>query len=158
MSAAAYTGGAHSEPVEVRLEAEAEAALRQFAAAAYPNEGCGVLIGVIHADVERIHVVEATSGRNLRTDRPDDRYELDPSDIVAAERSARTRSLDIVGFWHSHPDHPAKPSDFDTDRAWPDYAYLIVSTTAAGPRDVRAWVIDERRGLFAAAPLSAAGT
>jgi proteasome lid subunit RPN8/RPN11 len=138
--------------VEIHIEAEAEAALRRFAAAGYPDEACGVLIGLAGADV--VAVDEATLGRNLRADRARDRYELDPGAIVAAERSARGRGLDIVGFWHSHPDHPARPSEFDTERAWPEYVYVIVATSAEGSGDLRAWMLDEASGRFAAAALT----
>lgn len=114
--------------------------LRRLAAAAYPEEGCGVLVGRESA------IVEVTSGRNLRTDRAGDRYELDPADIVGAERAARERGLDVEGFWHSHPDHPARPSAFDSERAWPDYVYLICATAPSGALDVRAHRLDEATG------------
>ena len=68
-----------------------------------------------------------------------DRYELDPLAIVRAERAAREAGLDVVGFWHSHPDHPAEPSRLDTERAWADYLYVIVSTSSSGAGAVRGW-------------------
>jgi proteasome lid subunit RPN8/RPN11 len=123
--------------VSVRLDAAARAEIRRLAAQAYPHEGCGVLIGVFDGKV--IEVREATSGRNLWTERLRDRYDLDPADIQAADRSARGRGLDVVGFWHSHPDHPARPSQFDSDRSWPGYAYLIVSSTSGGTADLNAF-------------------
>ena len=94
-------------------------------------------------------VVRVIRGRNLVTDRARDRYELDPGDIVAAERAARAEGLDVVGFWHTHPDHPARPSRFDTERAWADYAYVICSTTAEGVADLRAWRLEDSGGEFA---------
>ena len=131
----------------LEISADAGAAIRRFGAAGYPDEACGVLIGVSHPSGD-VRVDEVTRGRNLRSDRARDRYELDPGAIVEAERAARARGLDVVGFWHSHPDHPARPSDFDTERAWPDYVYVIVSSSAAGTGDMRAWVLDEPRGAF----------
>jgi proteasome lid subunit RPN8/RPN11 len=71
-----------------------------------------------------------------------DRYDLDPADIAAAERQARAVGRDVVGFWHSHPDHPAQPSQFDTDRAWVDYAYLIVNTTPQGSGDLNGFRLE----------------
>jgi proteasome lid subunit RPN8/RPN11 len=106
-----------------------------------------VLIGTADEDVIRIDTV--LPGRNLRTDRARDRYELDPADILRAERMARARGGDVVGFWHSHPDHPARPSAFDTERAWTDYLYLITSTTARGTKDIRAWQLPAEGGQFA---------
>ena len=107
--------------------------------AAYPNEGCGVLIGSINN--ENVEVVDVLVGHNLWTERSRDRYDLDPADILAAEKSGRDRALDVVGFWHSHPDHPAQPSQFDADRAWVDYVYLICATVTQGSRDLNAFMI-----------------
>jgi proteasome lid subunit RPN8/RPN11 len=73
---------------------------------------------------------------------------LDPEDFLHAERDARARGLDIVGFWHSHPDHPAHPSQFDTDHAWVDYVYIICNTTAEGTGDVNAFTLDGEGGAF----------
>jgi proteasome lid subunit RPN8/RPN11 len=121
----------------VVVGAEAAAELRRLAAAAYPSEGCGVLVGVASAD-GGVSVRSVSAAANL-SPRGRDRYELDPLAIVRAERAAREAGLDVVGFWHSHPDHPAAPSRLDTERAWADYLYVIVSTSPAGTGDVRAW-------------------
>jgi proteasome lid subunit RPN8/RPN11 len=128
----------------VHLSASAHDAIRRLAEAAYPHEGCGVLIGRYEGD--GVAVPEATSARNLWTERLADRYDMDPADIQAADRSARARGLDVVGFWHSHPDHPARPSPFDSDRSWLDYAYLIINTVAAGSGDLNAFVRDRESG------------
>jgi proteasome lid subunit RPN8/RPN11 len=134
------------------LSGGAAADLRRFAVAAYPEEGCGVLIG--QSGGAEVSVVEATSGRNLVTDRRRDRYELDPGAIVAAERSARERGLDVVGFWHTHPDHPARPSGFDTERAWSEYVYIIIRVGAAGVEEIRAYALQEEQGGFAEVEMS----
>ena len=128
----------------------AMADLHRFAAESYPDEGCGVLVGRITGD--SVDVVDVSVGRNLVTDRSRDRYELDPGAIVAAERSARARALDVVGFWHTHPDHPARPSGFDTERAWPEYVYVICAVTASGVEMVRAFQLEEGGG-FVEAPM-----
>jgi len=130
----------------VRLVAGTEAEIRRLAAAAYPHEGCGVLIG--SSSTEGVLVRDVTSGHNLWSQRLRDRYDLDPADIRAADASARSRGLDVVGFWHSHPDHPAWPSQFDSERAWADYAYLIVNSHDAGTGDLNAFGLDgEAQGL-----------
>ena len=137
----------------VLLGASARATIRRLAEVAYPNEGCGVLIGA-YAAAGEIAVEEATSGRNLWTERMRDRYDLDPADIAAAERQARAAGLDVVGFWHSHPDHPAQPSQFDTDRAWVDYAYLIVNTAPGGSGDLNGFRLEgEGQGFHQVAVL-----
>ncbi len=125
----------------MRLATSAHASIRRLAEAAYPHEGCGVLIGAYEGDA--VVVREATSARNLWTQRLADRYDMDPADIQAADRSARARGLDVVGFWHSHPDHPARPSQLDSERSWADYAYLIVNTVAGGSGDLNAFGRDD---------------
>ena len=130
----------------VRLSAVALADVRRLGAAAYPHEGCGVLIGSYRPGA--VVVQEVTSGRNLWTERLRDRYDLDPADIQAADRRARSLGLDVVGFWHSHPDHPARPSQFDSDRAWLDYAYLIVNTAKGGSGDLNAFSLPVEGGLL----------
>ena len=129
----------------MHFAATARAELERLAAESYPVEGCGVMIG----SLTEARVVRVVRGRNLVTDRAHDRYELDPGDIVAAERAARAEGLDVVGFWHTHPDHPARPSRFDTERAWLDYVYVICTTTAQGVGDVRAWRLQGEGGEFA---------
>jgi proteasome lid subunit RPN8/RPN11 len=109
--------------------------LRRLASAAYPSEGCGVLIGAA-GDV--LSVRSVTAGANLAS-RGRDRFELDPLAIVRAERWAREAGQEVLGFWHSHPDHPAVPSRLDTERAWQEYLYVIVSSSADGTGAVRAW-------------------
>ncbi|MFN2569618.1 MAG: M67 family metallopeptidase [Candidatus Dormibacteria bacterium] len=130
----------------VRLDEEAVDAVRRYAVAAYPHEGCGVLVG--RWDPDGITVIRATSGRNLVTDRRHDRYLLDGADIVRAETQARDEGLDVVGFWHSHPDHSAAASRFDTDHAHLDYVYVICSTTAQGAGDMGAYTLAAEGGPF----------
>lgn len=138
----------------ITISAAARRRIDELAAHAYPNEGCGVLLGASGDD--GFAIVEATSGANLNTERARDRYLLDPGDIVRADREARARGLDIVGFWHSHPDHPARPSQFDTDHAWADYAYLVVSTTRRGAGDLNGFTLTADGGSFEQLPLSVA--
>lgn len=131
---------------EVVFGGDAHERMRVMAADAYPNEGCGVLVGSFRG--ERAEVVDITRGRNLNTERARDRYVLDPADIVAADREARARGLDIVGYWHTHPDHPAHPSQFDTDHAWVDYVYVICATTSEGTGDVNAFTLAGEGAAF----------
>jgi proteasome lid subunit RPN8/RPN11 len=124
----------------------AEQRIRELAVAAYPDEGCGVLVG--RRDGTRMVIVDATSARNMWTERSADRYDLDPGDFLRADRDARSRGLDVSGIWHSHPDHPARPSQFDTDRAWLDYVYIICRTTAAGAEDMNAFALEAEGGAM----------
>jgi proteasome lid subunit RPN8/RPN11 len=81
----------------------------------------------------------AQPARNLNLERPGDRYLLDPADFVQADREARGRGLDIVGVYHSHPDHPACPSPTDRENAWAALAYLIVGVQGGRVQQWRAW-------------------
>ena len=111
--------------------------LQAFARQGYPHETCGVLLGVRKGDE---HVVSRVRrARNLNVERAEDRYELDPADFLAADREARAAGLDIVGIWHSHPDHPARPSATDRDGAWPEWSYVIVSVSREAIEEVRSW-------------------
>jgi proteasome lid subunit RPN8/RPN11 len=134
----------------VRCTVVAGGELRRLAALSYPLEGCGILIGHLHHQPSggAPLVVDTVGGRNLVVDRAHDRYELDPADIVAAEKRARRQDMDVVGFWHTHPDHPAEPSRYDTERAWLEYVYAICSTGRTGVMDTRWWQLHERSGQF----------
>jgi len=124
----------------------AEQRVRDLAVAAYPSEGCGVLLG--RRDGTRMLIVDATSARNMWTERSADRYDLDPGDFLRADRDARSRGLDVSGIWHSHPDHPARPSEFDRDHAWPGLSYVIVSVEGGRVADTRSWRLSDDRERF----------
>lgn len=101
-----------------------KAHIEQHAESTYPHECCGVLVG--SAGNGRV-AVEAHRTGNLNTERAHDRFELDPRDYMRIDREARARGLDIIGIYHSHPDHPAQPSATDLAAAWEGYSYVIVS-------------------------------
>ena len=106
----------------------------------YPNECCGVLLGNGAIDKE---VGEATRLTNVNIDRASDRYEIDPLELHKIEKEARDEEgLDVVGFYHSHPDHPDEPSEFDRSRGWPIYSYLIVAVDKDGNTKARSWSFD----------------
>lgn len=104
--------------------------LRRHGEQTYPHECCGVLLGSIHDDV-RIVTSTAHAG-NTRTDSPENRYHIDPRDLIRIQREARARGEDIVGFYHSHPDHPARWSSTDLAEAhWLGCSYVITSVEEA---------------------------
>ena len=119
------------------LSAQVRADLERWVQAGYPHETCGVLVGGEAAGLSR--VLCAIQARNRNGERPGDRYELDPGDHVAADMEARSRGLSIVGIWHSHPDHPAEPSETDRAGAWEGWSYLILSVGAGGVTGLRTW-------------------
>lgn len=122
---------------ELILQADHHADLSRRVAAGHPHEVCGLLIGRLDGD--RVVVERVVQAGNLNTERAHDRYQLDPADFLAADKAARADGLDIVGIWHSHPDHPARPSITDLEAAWEGYSYLIIRVTAAGAQDFRSW-------------------
>lgn len=118
----------------------------QHAAATYPDECCGVLIGRIADDstvVERL-----LSADNERDDSRHNRYLINPETVLAAHKEARALGLDVVGYYHSHPDHPARPSEFDREHAWPGVSYLIVSVEKGNVADSRSWRLADDREKF----------
>lgn len=117
--------------------------LIRLARKGYPHEVCGLLVGR-ERDL-RTQIDRVTSARNLARDRPADRYLLDPDDFLAADIAARRAGREIVGIWHTHPDHPARPSPTDLASAWPGYTYLILSVRRDGVADVTAWQLDGDR-------------
>lgn len=118
----------------------------RHATASYPDECCGVLIG---RAVENATVVERVlSVGNERQDSRHNRFLISPETILAAQKEARGLGLDIVGYYHSHPDHPARPSDFDREHAWPWVSYLIVSLQGRQVVDTRSWRLREDRESF----------
>ncbi len=126
--------------MRLRLGEGQRSVLRRWAGAGYPNEACGVLIGT--GDAAERTVAEVRRARNLEPRRSTDFYVLDPEAFLAADREAREDGLDIVGFWHSHPDSPAVPSETDRARAWPGYVYVIVSVRSGRAGEIRAWTLE----------------
>ncbi len=122
----------------MKISAELREQMRALGERAYPNEGCGILLGGFGDEIE---VVEVREGTNLRENRARDRYILDPKEILQAEKDARERSIEVVGFWHTHPDHPAQPSQYDADHAWPEYVYVIMAIHSGSQADVNAFVL-----------------
>lgn len=134
----------------VLLSAEHLAQLEHHARQTYPEECCGVMVG---QPGETVSVCSVHPTENLSSTRLHDRYEVDPREIVKVDRAAEQRGLDIVGFYHSHPDHPPAPSATDAESAWPGYIYLIVAVAEAGKAQVTAWMFDEERGRFRELPI-----
>ena len=112
----------------------------------YPHECCGALLGK-DAETAR-EVVELLPLANRRNDSPRNRFELTPDDVQMAEKKARELRLEVVGWYHSHPDAPARPSEFDREHAWPWYSYIIVSVQQREPRDTKSWRLRDDRSAY----------
>jgi proteasome lid subunit RPN8/RPN11 len=114
----------------------------------YPFECCGLLIGRFENDGQKI-VVEAYPISNAREEEAKrNRFLIEPVELMRGEAYARQKSLDVVGFYHSHPDSPAVPSKYDLDHAWPTYSYIIVSTGSSNAGDLFSWELEEDRSRF----------
>lgn len=130
----------------LRLRAQETEQIYAHLSRAYPEEGCGVLVGRDDGALRTVERVVAFG--NQREDSRGNRYLITPEQILVAEREARDDGLDVLGFFHSHPDHPALPSAFDLEHAWPYYTYLIVSVERGRVADARAWRLAPDRSRF----------
>ena len=123
--------------------------LQAHGAEGYPDEICGILVGPRGEG----RATETRRARNIVIERSRDRYEIDPHDHIRIQRESDSAGLDIVGYYHSHPDHPAQASRFDTERAWAGYVYVIVSVANGKPVDAHAFVAEKDGGPFRPEPL-----
>jgi proteasome lid subunit RPN8/RPN11 len=123
--------------------------IRRQGERAYPAECCGVIVGTGGEVKEAVRLVPAT---NRRTDDPH-RYLIAPDDLRRIEADARSFQQDVLGCYHSHPDHPAVPSAFDVEQAWPWYSYLILSVDAGQSADVVSWVLADDRSTMHSEPI-----
>ena len=85
---------------------------------------------------------------NRRDDSPRNRFSVTAEDVCAANRAAQAQGLDLIGWYHSHPDHPARPSEYDREHAWPWYSYVIVSVQNGKPQDMTSWRLKDDRAAF----------
>ena len=137
--------------MSLKISEELLEGIREHGKKAYPNECCGVLLGRI--EDSRKSAVELRAMENTREDSPRNRYLISSRELLEAEKAARARGLDIVGVYHSHPDHPARPSEFDREHAFPWYSYIIVSVHGGKPVDLASWTLRDDRSAFDAEDL-----
>ena len=128
-------------------------AIRAHGQATYPHECCGALLGRDN------HVSDIVALPNTTEEGPRRRFLVRPSDYREAERRASELGAELLGFYHSHPDHPARPSQYDLDHAWPTFAYIIVAVSvnasarqsadgAAAAGDMTLWYLKDDRSSF----------
>src|SRR5215813_8530014 len=115
--------------------------------ASYPNECCGLMIGT--TDQARNHTVHAfRTCKNLNKERARDRYLMDPLDHLRAQQEFENGPWEIIGIYHSHPDHPSLPSQTDTDGAYEGYSYVIISVQKGTVASAQSWVLQETEKKF----------
>ena len=135
----------------------------QHAESTYPEECCGILLGSLtetQKTVTEIILTENAWNPDTALDFSDDklsddidksislskrrRYAIAPEVMLKAQKSARDSGINIIGIFHSHPDYPAEPSEFDRNCAWQEYSYIIVSVRAGKAADINSWVLDSK--------------
>lgn len=133
--------------------------IRAHGVQTYPHECCGALLGrdsttVAGTGPERDgptptrEILELFPLVNRRDDSPRTRFSVTAEDVRAAENAASAHGLDVIGWYHSHPDHPARPSLYDRDHAWPWYSYIIISVQNGAPEDMTSWRLNDDRREF----------
>ena len=129
-------------PRVLTLDAGVADAIGDHGRETYPHECCGALLGVEG-------LVQSTVALpNTTEEGPRRRFLVRPEDYQQAERAASASGRELLGFYHSHPDHPAQPSQYDLDHAWPSFSYIIVSVMAGEPADLRSWNLKDDRSAF----------
>ncbi len=149
----------------LHIEAGHLQAIAQALTASYPHEGCGLLLGrrafAAKDDTDEIGRTVAgivplanawdpsllsytDSGSERQDHSARDRYWIDPADLLTVQRQAREQGLEIIGVYHSHPDHEAVPSECDRVLAWPVYSYIIVSVMEGEATDLKSWRLDDQ--------------
>jgi proteasome lid subunit RPN8/RPN11 len=137
---------------QLKISSELADKIRAHGAQTYPHECCGALLGKdvevadrqVYREILALHPLV-----NRRDDSPNNRFSVTSQDVLDAEKSARQQGLEVVGWYHSHPDHPARPSQYDRDHAWPWYSYIIVSVANRIPEEMTSWRLADDRGEFA---------
>ena len=124
------------------LDVGVASAIRRHGEDTYPHECCGALVGASR------RVTAAVALPNTTEEGPRRRFLVRPSDYRLAERRATELGGELMGFYHSHPDPPARPSTYDLDHAWPNFAYVIVAVASGAARDMTVWYLREDRTNF----------
>jgi proteasome lid subunit RPN8/RPN11 len=136
---------------QLKISAELADKIRSHGAETYPHECCGALLGrdtevadrSLYREIHALHPLI-----NRRDDSPRNRFSVTSQDVMDAEKAATSQGLELVGWYHSHPDHPAKPSQYDREHAWPWYSYVIVSVANKVPEDMTSWRLADDRSDF----------
>jgi proteasome lid subunit RPN8/RPN11 len=124
------------------ISAAVDQGIRHHGQETYPHECCGALVGKDGL------VTEIVALPNTTEEGPRRRFLVRPSDYRLAESRATKLGGELLGFYHSHPDHPARPSQYDLDHAWPTFAYIIVAVAAGAAADMTVWFLKDDRSIF----------
>ena len=125
--------------------------IHDHAKEAYPEECAGVLVGMDTGGMKI--VVDVWLAENTHEEERSRRFLIEPLKIKQFEERAAERDMDVLGFYHSHPDHPAEPSEYDREHAWPGWSYVIASVSAENVEDMRSWVLKGDRSGYDEEPI-----
>jgi proteasome lid subunit RPN8/RPN11 len=117
----------------------------------YPEECSGVIVGMDTGEMKV--VVGVWRAENTHEDERSRRFLIDPLVYMKLEQQANERDMDVLGIYHSHPDHPAEPSEYDREHAWPNFSYIIASVSSEQIEDMRSWVLKEDRSGYDEEPI-----
>ena len=137
-----------SDPLPIVIPKEVEAQIRRHGEEQYPYEACGALFGTGDGAISPWRVSSALPAPNDHGDDRRRRYRIPPEFQVRAEMEARAANVDVLGYYHSHPDHPARPSEYDRSHAWLGYVYVICSVKEGRSADLNAFTLEEQGGEF----------
>jgi proteasome lid subunit RPN8/RPN11 len=125
--------------------------IQDHATEAYPEECAGALVGIDSGGV-RV-VVDVWRAENTHEEGRSRRFLIEPLAVKKFEEQAEERDLGLLGFYHSHPDHPAEPSEYDRAHAWPGYSYVIASVSDENVEDMRSWTLRGDRSGYDEEPI-----
>jgi proteasome lid subunit RPN8/RPN11 len=136
----------------IRIGAELVRQIRAHGECDYPRECCGALLGragsALSQNGTKWVLALEPAGNRRESQAARTRFLITADDYRAIERVARERSLDVVGFYHSHPDHEARPSEYDREHALPSYSYVIVAVRQGRAEALTSWTLDDDRAAF----------
>jgi len=132
----------------INLDEQHLTEIRQHGERDYPFECCGLMLGRFENNSQKV-VLEAYPISNAREEAAKrNRFLIRPDELLRGEKYARAKGLDVVGFYHSHPDDRAVPSQYDLEHAWPLYSYIVISVSAGAAQDFRSWEMEPDRSKF----------
>lgn len=134
-------------PARLEIQPTHDRDIREHGQHSFPDECCGFLLGQDQDGLRRIESVLPADNDRDDGERHH-RFTIPPESFVSVSREARRRGLDVLGFYHSHPNAPARPSEYDLEYAWPVYSYLIVSVLDHRAEELTCWVMRDDRSQF----------
>jgi proteasome lid subunit RPN8/RPN11 len=139
----------NSNETKITLSPSSLSAMEAHAVSTYPEECCGLLLGAFENGQKSKKIQEPKPMSNVFEKKERyHRFTIDPKDFMKAETDAESRGLEIVGIYHSHPNAPAKPSEFDRAHAWPSLSYLVMEVRDKKVMETKSWILKDDRSEF----------